>query len=297
MAKKWIAINMVLLVAVMLLGRELYRSVQGFDAANDPARIQPATSGDTAAAVAPAVPAVAGASPNADYSMIPERTIFSDLRGQEEEEVASVAPTTPPLAQNQKPILVGTLMVEDQYQALVVEPTTAARGGSRRAQTRRVGDQYRGYTITSIAADRMVLENGSRREVIELRGDARRPAGPAARPGAGGATNVVWIGAGKSGGGALSVATAATPPPVRGEAATRQVRGPQTAAGGAGGGVPTRQPGTAPQQDDAADNPVTPTTPTTPAAASPSRPSRPAAPGGQRVIRSPFGDIIRPGSE
>jgi hypothetical protein len=295
MAKKWIAINLALLAVAVLLGRELRRSVQEFTTENNPARIQPVADGKQAAAGTLTAPG--DFHPNADYSIIADNTIFSDLRGNAEEEIATVAPAVPPLAQNQKPILVGTMMIDDPYQALMIDPTTPLRNGRRYSETKRVGDSYRGYTITSIVDDQIVLENGARREVIPLHGDTRKSTPAAARQVA--ATRVVSIGPGGAGArGALTSVTSVRGVPAPPNAQPRPgqpVRNPQNApvAAGAAGQIrpPVVQPGDGVSVDGVNNAPgqVLQTPPN-----QQPKPPRPAQQGG-RVIRSPFGDVIRPG--
>ena len=295
MAKKWIAINLVLFVAVVLLGRELRYSVQAFIAENNPARIQPASEEKQAVGDTAAIAGKEDLFANADYSIISDHTIFSDLRGKDVVEPAVAAPPMQPMAQNQRPILVGTIMVDDNYQALMIDPTTPARNGRRSPEIRRIGDVYRGYTITRIAAGQVVMENGARSETIEF-SNPQRPAMPNVRAAAG-ATRVVPIGPGGTGGRSAVVTTAATSPvrvtPAVQNIQTRPVN-PQNAPVVNGGTVANRPPGTVTPQEE-----VAPNTPPQPQAIQNQQQSAKPAPGRgqQRIIRSPFGDIVRPGSE
>ena len=300
MAKKWIAINLVLLVAVIMLGRELRYSVQAFITENNPVRIQPTSEerqavGDTAA--------IAGKEDlfaNVDYSTISDHTIFSDLRGKDVVEPAVAAPPMQPMAQNQRPILVGTIMVDDNYQALMIDPTTPVRGGRRIPETRRIGDVYRGYTITRIAAGQVVMENGARSETIEFSSNPQRPVVPNVRAAAG-ATRVVPIGPGGTGGSGITVVTTATQTPVRNVPAAQNtpvrpgapVGNQQNISVVNGGAVANRQPAAIQQEE------IAPTAPQPPQTIqNQPQPAKPApGRGQQRIIRSPFGDIVRPGSE
>jgi hypothetical protein len=70
---------------------------------------------------------------------------------------------------------------------------SAAQNTNRRAQIKRIGDLYQGYTITNIAAEYIVLENGSQKEIIPLHeGSKRAASGKTAIK----ATQVVSIGKG-----------------------------------------------------------------------------------------------------
>ncbi len=79
-------------------------------------------------------------------------------------------PEPPPLAQ--KPILVG-VTIDTQPRASIIDPTVP-QGRDRRAQIKRIGDVYQGYTITEISPERMVLESGTRKEIIPLHEGTKR---------------------------------------------------------------------------------------------------------------------------
>jgi hypothetical protein len=141
-----------------------------------------------------------------------------------------------------------------------------AQSTSRRVQTKRVGDTYQGYTITYIDAEEIVLESGSRKEIIPLHEGSKQPAigKTAIQP-----TRVVSIG--------NSTGTTAATSPARGTGSrptgTQPNAQPTQGRSGANQGNASTQPGATPQQQ----RPFNPmgTTPT-----------------GQNPIRTPFGDII-----
>jgi len=310
MAKKWIALNILLLAAAVGLAREFYQRYEQLKAENDPAKIgRISAENPEAAKAAPGVSAdVLAETPNQaddDYFIISEKTLFSDLRGGEDVTLA-VAPKPTPLP-NPKPTLVGTIMIDGQYTASVINPTVQQRGVPNAPETWRVGDSFRGFKVTAIEAEQMVLENGDIREFIPLNRTARRA--QAARPTvASSATRVVSIGPGGKASGAINVVTA-TASAGSGRAATRPGQPPP--------GQQVQGPGQPPQgqvrisSGDMADIAITEAWPEN---AQPEPQVRPAqkpgqkpqpevgarpAPGvrQQRVVRSPFGDIIRPGSE
>jgi len=216
MANKWIALNLLLLIAAVGLARELQQQYEQFKTKNDPSKIELVSAENQAAAkTAP------GASidtfletpvnADADYYIISEKTVFSNLRGSEEEIVP--VPAKVPALPNPKPILVGTTIVDGQYTASVVINPTAAKpapGGQVATETWRVGDLYRGYMVTSIEPEQMVLENSGMREVFQLNRAARRA--PAAKSPINTATRVVSIGQGGGASGAITVSTAAAAP-------------------------------------------------------------------------------------
>ena len=201
MAKKWIAINLLLLVIAGLLGLELRASILQFKDENDLATIHPARASKPATISqkpGASKPPEKGQAPE-DFSIIVQRNIFSDMRGSEEIVEAIRPPEPPQLAQ--KPILVGTILVDNQLKALIIDPTGTSPD-RRRPEAKRIGDVYRGFTITSISADRIVLESGTRREIIPLHEGTKKPqAGrtPVA------ATRVIAFGGSAVSGGAISV--------------------------------------------------------------------------------------------
>ena len=328
MAKKWIALNILLLIAVVMLGQELYQQYGQLKARIDPAKIEPVSTDNQAAAkTAP------GASldtfmetqdnRDADYFIISEKTLFSDLRGNEETaQGGGVAPKVLALP-NPKPVLVGVAMIDGQYAATVrtQAATTQARGAQIPTETWRVGDFYRGYRVESIARDQVVLENSGVREVIPLNRVAR-PAQQNLRQVVA-AAPVITIGPGGTASGALTVSTASAAAPGRGApTAAQNTAARQAAQQGQAQQGQTQQ--AKPQQQaklQQAKQPPQQQIPVTngeiiispvesvqevitvrnPAAQN-TQPGTGANPtqGGraqqQRIVPSPFGEIIRPGS-
>jgi hypothetical protein len=280
MAKKWIAINLLLLVIAGLLGWELRASILGFIDENNPAKILSARAAKPAT-----IPPKPGASKQpekgqapGDFSIIVAKNIFSDMRGNEEVVEAPRPPEPPQLTQ--KPILVATIILDNQSKALIIDPT-GTTSGNRRPELKRIGDVYKGFTITGIYADRIVLESGTRREIIPLHeGTKKAQAGktPVA------AARVVGFGGSATSGGAISVISA------RSAAATRTTAPMPSGASPAGSQNAATTPGGMPARTVIAPTqPQNPTNTTQPPVTQPSGSGT-----GTRVIRSPFGDIIRP---
>ena len=324
MARKWILLNLLLLVAALGLARELYRQYERFETNSNPVKINTAfVDGQTAAKAAPGASADASAETpvrgnDDDYLIIAENTLFSETRGRREQDTEAALQSIPPL--NPKPLLVGTVMIDGQYVASVIDPATQnARGGNVQinTETRRVGDVYRGYQITSIEAEQMVLENGGRREVIQLTRNLRRQTAQPARSAAAPA-RVVPIGPGGKSSGSVVVTTAGIPAPGRtapgrtarnidpaveqaaqnaAENAARQAYAQTTAQAQAANQNAARQAGaqTAAQAGEIIqENTVFPAQTAQPRQETDAQ----SSPGvRQRVIRSPFGDITRPGLE
>lgn len=278
MAKRWIAIDVLLIACALLLGWQLRASILRFAADHDPARIQPAGERRPAdqgrAVVAPQPERGAG---SADFAVIPERTIFSDTRSlaEPQEAVPQQAPQLQP-----KPILVGVTIAGDLRRALIIDPGTPAREG-RRTESKRIGDVYRGFRITEIAPGHIVLENGGRREIIPLHeGSKGAQAGKTPIL----STRVVSFGGGAAAGGTpITVQAAGGGTPGRAAVPAAAPAAPQsrTQTIALPGGVAGRPPVAPPQE------PGTPQEPAQP-------PAPPPGPGGSRVVRTPFGDIVRP---
>ncbi|HYK89575.1 MAG TPA: hypothetical protein VE398_12440 [Acidobacteriota bacterium] len=278
MTKKWIAVNLALLTIACLLGWQLKVSVDRFNVGNDLAKLQPVkdvkqklTPEGGLPALKPPVQYSA-----AEFAVIPEKTIFSPTRAREEKEVVAAVPETPPL--QQKPILVGVAISGDRRLASIVDPAVPA-GPKRKTQTKQVGDVYQGYTITDITEDQMILESGTRREVIPLHDGAKRSGqqGKTAIL----ATRIVNFGGGGAGGG-TSAMTVATARPAGQQGAVASSIG-----SGQRPGAPAQQAATRPGSAPAAVQQA----PAQPAGIV--NPSEIIDAQGRRVIRTPFGDIPR----
>jgi hypothetical protein len=280
MTKKWIAANVVLLLTAALLGWQLYVSVDGFREANDPAKISPVEDVKRKITLESGLPPLQ--SPRqynaAEFESIASKNLFAPSRSPEEKAEPTQVAETPAL--DVKPDLVGVIQSGGESLALVVDP--AATDGKRRAQTKRVGDNYRGYTVTEIAPGRMVLELGSRREIISLFDGSRR-SGPGGKTPIV-ATRVVAFGSGSSYASAGATRTGGGPTVIetaRPAAAPASATRTSTRSGQAGA-----QPGSSIQS--------------VPVQAPASGQQAPSLPGetrdsqGRRVIRTPWGDIVQP---
>jgi hypothetical protein len=274
MAKRWIAINLLLLVSAGLLGWQLRASILRFFSENDLAKIQPAQSRKPTAiqekSPVQLVPAK-NRLPN-EFATIPEKTIFSDSRSPESESETVASPDSLPLTQ--KPILVGVIIADNQYKALILDPAGSSQDKNRRIETKRIGDVYRGYTITGIAADHLVLENGTRREIIPLHEGTKK--------GQPGKTPILSTRVVPFGGGGVSGGTPIMVPP-------RSVSTPRVPTVTVNAPVSSSQTIVMPGGMQARTTP-----PTTPVEELPDPTISPTTPGGTRVIKTPFGDIIRP---
>jgi hypothetical protein len=287
MTKKWIAINLLLLGITGLLGWQFRLSVRQFNDRNNPGKLQPA--GDMKQKLAQekiqAQPAPVKAYLPPEFAAIPEKNIFSETRAREEKPDVVPLPEVPPLLQ--KPILVGVTITDSQRRALIFSPVGAGQDRNRRAEVKRIGDVYQGYTITAITSEHIVLESGTRREIIPLHeGSKRGTPGKTAIL----STRVVPIGGSAASGGtpvtivAGSGARTATVP-------VSSAASPAAAATNPSGGVSPRQAVPTASQPTGQPTASQPTT-TQPTTAQPTSPQI-QTPGG-RVIRTPFGDVVRP---
>jgi hypothetical protein len=213
-----------------------------------------------------------------EFVVIPENNVFSESRTREEKADSTSALEPPPLTQ--KPILVGVSIVDNQKRASIIDPSNPAQGRNRRSQTKRIGDVYRGYTITDIAPNHIVLESGARKEIIPLHeGSKRQQGGKTAIL----STRVVSIGGGTVTGGVPVIVVGASP--VSGRTATA----PVSASASANilqpvVGLPV------------AGSQRTPPTNVTPTQSQP-LPTTETDAQGRRIIRTPFGNIVRPNRE
>ena len=286
MSKKWIAVNFLLLGMAALLAWQLQLAVDRFKGANDLGKLPPAprTPKGTQSDVGLGPPQAARRYNAGEFGVIPGQNLFSDLRGKPEEEPKPAVQEAPVLTV--KPVLVGVTLSGTHRFASIIDPSTPAQG--RRTQTRRVGDVYQGYTIVDIAENQMVLQNGVRQEIIPLFDSTKQKGGSARTAIA--ASRVVAFGPGAAG-----AAGAAAPSPSVITNRPQQAAAPTPSTGAAaavgqpagGTGQPsvrttipppqtqTRQvPGNAPQQQ-------------------PLAPNERIDEQGRRIIRTPFGDIVR----
>jgi hypothetical protein len=203
MTKKWIAINLMLLLAAGLLAWRLNVAVKAFNEENslDALARNQAKKKGAAEAGLPALQPVRKVA-EADFVAIADQDLFAEARHRPEEPVA------PPPLENRaldiKPILVGVLISGSQRLAYINDPAGAAAQGSRKSQTLRLGDNYRGFVVTDITESNMVLEYGASREVIPLY-DTAKPPQSGKTPIL--TTRVVNFGAGSSGGSPVVAAT------------------------------------------------------------------------------------------
>jgi hypothetical protein len=276
MHKKWIAVNLALLVATGAAGWQLRTSIRSFWDANDLSRLQPRDPKGKGGEDGLPRPAAVRTYTVPEFAAIPGQNLFAETRSRDEKVETPVVQETPPLAN--KPLLVGVTISDSQRLAAVVDPQVNQPAGAvRKSQTKRVGDSYQGYTITDITSSAMVLELGTRREVIPLFDPAKRPQGGGKTNIA--ATRIVAFGAGSGGGAPGGAPVVATGAPARAAATA-----PAVANVGGGSAAATAKPQT-PQPG------ITRQTPGAPTAATPWNQSTDGQ--GRRVIRTPFGDIVR----
>jgi hypothetical protein len=279
MTKKWIAITLLLFVAAGLLGWQLYNSVLRFNAENDLSKIQPVRDIKQNIVQDKSLPRSAPSVNRtpAEFAAVPENNVFSESRTKEEKIDGDASMETPPLTQ--KPILVGVSIIDNQKRASIIDPSSPAQGRNRRSQTKRIGGGYKGYTITDIAPDHIVLESGTRKEIIPLHeGSKKQQSGKTPIL----STRVVSIGGGAVTGGAPVAVVGASPAPGR----TAPAPGTPSASTNviqSMGGMPVAAPQRTPPTNVTPSQSQVPTTETDAQ--------------GRRIIRTPFGNIVRPNRE
>ncbi len=276
MIKKWIAVDLALLMMAGLLGWQLKVSVDRFNAVNDLAKLQPVKDVKQKLTLEGGMPPLKPPSQYnvAEYAVVPDKNVFSPTRAREEKEVVAAVPETPPL--QQKPILVGIALAGDQRMASIIDPTVPG-GAGRKTQTKRVGDVYQGYTITDITDSQMVLESGARREVIPLHDGTKRTAQAGKTPIL--ATRIVNFGGGGAAGAGAMASSVAARPVGQGAVASSigsSVSRPEAKSSQQAAAKPAGAPAAPPVQVPQFVNP-----------------SEMIDAQGRRVIRTPFGDIVR----
>ena len=282
MTKKWIAITLLLLVITCLLGWQLRASVLRFNAENDLAKIQPIRDMKQKMVPENPLPQLAPLKKYnpSEFTVIPETNVFSESRTKEEKVEIAAPPEPPPLTQ--KPILVGVTIVDNVKKASIIDPTSPQQDKNRRAQIKRIGDFYHGYTITDITLKHIVLESGTRKEIIPLHEGSKRSQGGKTSILS---TRVVSFGGGSSGGTPVSVAAGTsvrtTVTPV--SSATPVSSSTSAAQAIAISSAPAQQRATSTSAKSAAVRPAQQKIPTSGTDEQ-----------GRRVIRTPFGTIVRP---
>jgi len=287
MSKKWMAINALLFIVACLLGWWLHTSIRKFNAQNNLETLRPKQTLKQKIAqenALPQLPPQNRYNPG-DFSVISEKDLFSESRTRDEQATAdSALPEAPPLSQ--KPILVGINIMGAQKTALLVDPKPSSQNRKRKAEIKRIGDVFQGHTITDIAPDHIVLESGSRKEIIPLHeGSKQTPNGRTPIL----STRVVSFDGGAVSGGTPIVSSASSVSAARPtavpvgtpESASQPKAAPVATISAAPAREPSREPAAAaspPQRGQSQQQ-----SPSTGSSASKTR-----------VIRTPFGDIVRP---
>ena len=265
MTKNWIAVSAFLMLISGLLGWQLYVAAKRFSAENALSKMQPVTDLKRIAPEGGLPPLQPPRRYNAaEFAAIPNQNVFSETRALEDKTDAQ--PPLPPPELNPKPTLLGVTISGNQRLALIVDPTIPT---TRQQVTKRPGDVYQGYVITDITESQMVLESGSRREIIPLFNGSKHAAQGGKTPIL--ATRVVSFGAAGTSGAAQPVVVSA------GSGAARPA-GSGQASVSIGAPRPAAQPSQQAQQ---------------PQVAQPQQ-SQPLNQGvdaqGRQVIHTPFGD-------
>jgi len=299
MTKNWIALNIVLLMIAGSLGWQLYLGIDRFNAQNDVAKIVPirdlkqtGAQGDGLAPMAQVRRINAS-----EFSIIPEKNVFSPARTREAKTDVAAISEIPPLTQ--KPILIGVTIVGGQRMASIIDPVRQA-SGNRKSQIKKPGDMYQGYTITDITEEQIVLEAGTRKEIIPLHMGTKRSAQAGKTPVL--ATRVVSIGPSAASGGTMVQAAASLSGGVARSSggstaqtsSASSTRGARTSAAS-----PTAASQAAEPSSQSGARSVSSSTQTVAPASGTQTGRGTSSTGsqGQKVIRTPFGNITRPDTE
>jgi hypothetical protein len=171
MAKKWIAINLVLLLGAGLLGWRLVGSVKSFEVANDVTKIVPDKQKAALESGLPPLQQPKNRS-EAEFAAISSQNLFAESRKLDDPAEVSAPLEAPPL--DLKPILRGVIIAGSDRKAMIIDPSGGGTNATK-IQTMHLGDSYRGFIVTDITEDQMVLELGTRREIIPLYDASKRP--------------------------------------------------------------------------------------------------------------------------
>jgi hypothetical protein len=200
MTKKWIVINLMLLVAAGLLGWQLYASVKRYKEENNVGRLARLQAPKKKTGAESGLAAVRSDQKinSAEFTVIPAQNLFSDTRRMEDKTDNVPAPE-PARKLDVIPVLVGIMISGAQRTALINDPAAGNPSGANRHQTMRLGDHYRGFVVTDITNNSMILEWGSSREVIPLY-DTSKPPTPSGKTVVAAARTVNFGGATAGGG-------------------------------------------------------------------------------------------------
>ncbi len=171
MTKKWIAINLMLLLCAGLLGWQLKVAYERFKVENDPAKILPVRKKAEPDGALPQVQPPRKYN-EAEFSVIPAQNLFAESRKPDDKQDATPQPEIRAL--QSKPVLVGTVVAGSRRLAMILDPSPAP-GSSSKTRMMRVGDVYQGFVVTEITDLSMVLESGPSKEIIDLH-DTSKPA-------------------------------------------------------------------------------------------------------------------------
>jgi hypothetical protein len=292
MKKKWIGINLLLLVGVVMAAWKLDETVHQYRAQNDLSTIKPAKAHEVES-ILPA-PLVFKTSNPMTFSEIVNKNVFSESRTKGETPAADSPNGTMPATQ--KPTLVGVVITGTQRVASLLAPTSGRNRNRADIQLKRVNESYEGYTVTDIEPDHIVLDNGSQTQVLYLN-DTSQPA--QRRQTAVVSTRVIPIG------GETATASAATP--IVNTSGLSQIQ--QLLQNRLMRQIPNASTTGTPGQADNIRTLISPVLPNPNVSQSgttqtqqpaviiqssqPAGTSNTGTQGGSRIIRSPFGDIIR----
>jgi len=276
-------------------GYQLYDSVQQFEAVNAIENIKPPAQAGAGSEILPPPQKEKRYSPM-EFAVIPDKNVFSETRSKEESAEDTAAGVT--LPDSQKPTLVGVIVSGKQKVATLLEP--GSRGQAGETVLKKLGETYQNYKISEIEADHIILDGGDRKIRVELN-DISQPA-PTRRT-VNVSTRVIPIGGGTASAGMTPVIVGSSQSRIGRTVPTRSVL-PQTVPVAGSTQTFIAPVGTTPQGTTIPSGavlipqgvvPQADTQTTQPGATQQTAPAQnTVTPQGRtRIIRSPFGEIIR----
>jgi hypothetical protein len=297
MSKRMLLLNILLLVGCVYLGRMVYQDFSEFDETHKVIAVEPESAenkGADSKALTVQNPTPVTPSEN---MVISEKNLFLESRSLQA--ATAVPPPEVAPALNPKPILMGVVMVGSEPRAFV--QNLRAQPGQRSTKILKIGELYEGYKVAQIQRSRVELSYTSpsgnvTTQVLDINDVANRAARAAAKTPLA-PSQVISVGSQNA---AAAAAAAAQQMPAIDEQNRRVIRTPfgdVTAPPGIQG-APARQlpinPANQNQLLQQQEQQLQQQSQQSRTQTTPMRRNEVIDEQGRRVIRTPFGDIIRP---
>jgi hypothetical protein len=182
MSKRMLLLNILLLVGCVYLGRMVYQDFSEFDNTHKVVAVEPESAENKGAdSKALAVQSPSPVTPS-ENMVISEKNLFLESRSLQAATAVPVPEVAPAL--NPKPMLMGVAMVGSEPRAFV--QNVRAQPGQRSTKILKVGEAYEGYKVAQIQRGRVELSYTSpsgnvTTQVLDINDAANRAARTAAR--------------------------------------------------------------------------------------------------------------------